>query len=593
MPTLWGRHVRAFGPLQAELIGIFLVHLALAALPGAAAALAAARLGVRSVPALLALALAATGALAMLAFWAFWADPLVGESFSYLVLLGSIAASGWALWGRRIKSALLVQLAVPLGLWALGSGFLVFLGFDHGGISTPIELSASRFTHPLPTDNFIPAFYTEWFYVNGHSPAPPIFTPEWHFSDRPPLQVGYMLLHREFFWDGRFLTYQVTGVLLQQLWIVGLWAVLLAAGLGRRTRALAIAAVLVSDVAIVNGFFVWPKMLPAAMLLGAAALAMTAEWSWARRSLPAAALVAALLALAMLGHGSSIFGVIPIAAVALWRGRPSWRWVGVAVAVGLVLFLPWMGYQRYADPPGDRLLKWQLGGVTAIDPRGAAETILDSYDEAGIGGSIHNKGQNFVTMLGGGPAAQQLDRAADALGDGDLSQAARELRGIFFFNLFPAFGLLLLAPVLMALRRGRRDRRPREWSFALNCFWVVLVGAISWGLILFGNVDARATIHVGSFVVPLLGFAGAVAGIRAVAPRFALYYIPIASALSLALYVPALDPLPGTSFAPLLALLSALSLAGFVAVAWLAPDPPAAATDVAPRAPASPLAAAP
>ncbi len=547
----------------------------LVALPGVAAALAAARLGVRNLPVILAIALAATGVLAMLGFWAFYATPLVGESFSFLVLFAAVATSIWALWGGRIERPLLVQLAIPLALWALGCAFLVFLGFDHGGFARPIEISAARFSHvSLPSDNFIPAYYTEWFFANGHAGDAPIFDPEWQSSDRPPLQVGYMLLHRNFAWDSRLLAYEVTGVLLQQLWIVALWALLLAARLGRRTRALAIGAVLVSDVAILNGFFVWPKLLPAAMLLAAAALAMTAEWSWARRSLPAAALLGALLALAMLGHGSSVFGVIPIAAIAAWRGLPSWRWIGVAVAVGLVLFLPWVAYQKYGDPPGDRLLKWMLAGVAGVDARGAGETILDSYGEVGLGGAIHNKGQNYVTMLGGGPAWETFERAVDAIGESDFREAAREMRAIFFYNLFPAFGLMLIAPIVMALRRERGRASPAEWRFALNCFWIVLVGALAWGLILFGNSPSLATIHIGSFVLPILGFAGAVAGLRAAAPRFALYYVPIAAALMLALYVPVLEPFPDTSFSPLLALLSAAALAGFLVIAWRAPEPP-------------------
>ena len=82
-----------------------------------------------------------------------------------------------------------------------------------------------------------------------------------------------------FGWDASQLDYQVLGVVLQQLWIVGLWALLVAARVGRVTRALAMVAVLVSDLAIVNGFFVWPKLLPAAMLLAAAALVMTPLWT--------------------------------------------------------------------------------------------------------------------------------------------------------------------------------------------------------------------------------------------------------------------------------------------------------------------------
>ena len=366
--------------------------------------------------------------------------------------------------------------------------------------------------------------------------------------------------------------------MLQQLWIVGLWALLLAARVGRITRALAMVAVLVSGLAIVNGFFVWPKMLPAAMLLAAAALVMTPLWAQLRRSLWAAALVATLCALAMLGHGSSVFGIIPLALLAAYRGLPSWRWIGVAVAVGIVLMGSWSAYQKYADPPGDRLTKWTLAGVADIDDRGALETILDAYGEAGFGGTLHNKAENFATISGGTMAPNQIRAALD---DGSLSVIARTARAVNFFYLLPSLGLLLLAPLLMAVGWRRRRRSPAEWTYALTCFAVFALGAVLWGLLVFGNGIDRTLLHIGSYLLPILGMSGAVAGLRAVFPRFAIYYVGFAAALSLALYAPSLDPPPGSYYLPVAIVVAALSLAAFVALALFSDrdreEPPAAA----------------
>jgi hypothetical protein len=552
---------------NADLLWILALHLVLTGLPGVATVLVVARCGVRSVPVLLAAGLAATGAVAVLAFWAYFADPLVGESFSYLVLFGSVAVTAWVLYERKLDRDLLRALATPLALWALGSVFLVFLGFLHGGTGNPLATAASRFSTPLPSDNTIPAVFTEWFYAHGHQSPVPVFGADWLSSDRPPLQVGYMLSQRPIAWDGNALHYQVLGVLLQQLWIVGLWALLVAARVGRTTRALAMITVLVSDVAIVNGFFVWPKMLPAAMLLAAAALLVTPLWSELRRSLWAAALVAALFGLAMLGHGSSLFAVIPLAMVAAWRGLPGRRWLGIGILVGLVLMAPWSAYQKYHDPPGNRLTKWMLAGVPEVDDRGATEAIVDSYREAGLAGTIHNKGQNFVTMVGGGPMAERLDSGASALGDGDLDLATEDVRIVLFFDLLPSMGLLLLAPFAMAAARRRRDLHPAEWRFALTCFAIVLVGGLAWGLLLFGNLPARTVLHAGSFVIPVLGLCGSVAGLRAIYPRFATWYVLLSAALMLAIYTPALAPLPTSSYSPLAALVAAAALATF---AWAA-----------------------
>ena len=280
-----------------------------------------------------------------------------------------------------------------------------------------------------------------------------------------------------------------------------------------------------------------------------------------------------------MGHGSSVFGVIPLAVLAAWRGLPSWRWLGIAALVGIVVMAPWSAYQKWGEPPGNRLLKWSLAGVPEIDDRGTVETIADSYREVGVGGAIHNKGQNYATMFGGSPAWEAVQRADDALGSGDLEGAVREVRLIFFFNFFPAMGLLLLDPfaMLAGWRRKRGPPQEREWSFALTCWAVVGIGCFAWGILAFGDLQSRTVLHVGSYLLPILAFTGAVADLRAAFPRFAIYYAALAATLMFALYVPYFEPLTETAFSPWAALLAAISLAGFGALAFLglgAPEPP-------------------
>lgn len=553
-----------------QLLFLLAWHLVLTGLPLVAAAFLAARSGVRNAALLLAIGLAASGAVAMFAFWAYYARPFAGEVWAYLVVFGSVGAIAWSLLEGRIDArALLRSLATPLVLWALGSTSLVFLGFLHGGADGSLGMTTTRFSHPLPFDNDIPFFYSDWFFHYGHRGTPPVFPGEWLSSDRPPLQVGYVLSQRLFGWRDGELHYQVLGVVLQQLWIVGLWALLLAARIGRVTRGLAMSAALVSPLAIVNGFFVWPKLLPAAMLLAAAAILVTPLWSDLRQRLWAAALVGALFGLAMMGHGSSLFGIVPLAALAAFRGLPSWRWLGVAALVGTVFLASWSAYQSHGDPPGNRLTKWMLAGVEPIDDRGTAETIVDSYREAGLGGTVENKLDNFAAIAGEGAFADSAEGVVDGVGEGDLEKSVRALRSIFFFYLVPSLGLLLLGPLAMAAAWRRRSRLDRaEWSFAVTCLAAFAIGAIGWGLLLFGPPAARPSVHIGSYLVPILGLCGCVVGLRAVAPRFATYFVAANTALILALYVPSFEPEEGTAFSAPAALLAAAALAGFVAVAF-------------------------
>lgn len=554
-----------------KLLSILALHLVLTGLPGAAAALLFARRGVDRVPVLLAIGLVVIGLVAIVSFWAYYADPLVGKSFAWLALFGSVAAIAWSLAGRRIDPALLRGLAVPVALWALGSAFVLFLGFGHGGVETPLATAGTRFSGELPSDADIPRFFAEWFYFNGHEGTPPPYPGEWLSSDRPPLQIGFVLAQRPVAWDGPSLHYQVLGVVLQQLWIVGLWALLLAARVGRVTRAVVVTLVLSSGLVLVNGFYVWPKLLPAAFLLAAAALVLTPLWERTRGDPRLAALLAVLLALSLLGHGSSVFGAIGLAAVAAFRGLPSLRWLGAAIAAGAVLMVPWLAYQSYADPPGNRLQKWMLAGEVEVDERSTPEAIVDGYSAAGLGGTIHNKGQNLVTIAGGGPAFETAEDAVEEVGEGELDEAVRRLRAIAFFYLLPSLGGLLLAPILMAARRRpwrRGGAAEADWRFALACFAFVGASGVAWALLLFGTEPSRTVLHVSSYAMPLLAIAGAVAGLRAVAPRFALWYLGAVGALGLALYVPSLDPPPAASgYSPVVLLLAAASLASFLTLA--------------------------
>ena len=553
------------------ILGLLALHLVVLALPGVAAALFAARRGARSVPILLALALAATGVAATLSFWLYFAGPTFRETWGFALVIGSVATIVASLRGGRIPAALLGELATPLVLWALGSAFLVFLGFLHGGgAGSALTMSTTRFSGALPSDNEIPHFFAEWFFAHGHGGTVPAYSAGWLFSDRPPLQVGYALAQRNLGPDpGSALNYQLIGVAAQQLWIVGLWALLGAARVRTVTRALVMATVLVSGVAIVNGFFVWPKLLPAAMVLAAAALVLAPEWTTWRRDPRIGALVAALLGLAMLGHGSSVFAVVPLALVAALRGLPSWRWLAVALAAGLVLMAPWSAYQKYGDPPGNRLTKWMLAGETgtggefseregrgptleggheptaAFQRESALGAIGDAYGRVGLGGALHDKAENFLEMAGGGPVWSSASAAADALGEGRVGVAVREVRGFAFYGLLPSLGLLALAPLIMLAARRRPGRDEREWRFALLLYFVFAVAAVIWGALLFGNSPARAYLQSGTYVLPILGLAAGVVGLRAVLPRFANWYAALAAALSLALYVPALTPPAG------------------------------------------------
>jgi hypothetical protein len=570
---------------NAELIAGLGVHLALVGAPGIAAALLATRRGLVSVPVTLVIALVASGATAFASFWAYYASPTVGQGWDFLLLAGSILAIGWIWREGSLDRDRLKPLAVPLGLWVSGSCFVIFLGFLHGGVDHAIPMSALRFSGQLPSDNDIPRYFTEWFATHGHANPPPAYPPDWLMSDRPPLQIGYTLAQRGFFHTERELHYVIVCVIVQSLWIVGMWAVLVAAQLRARTRGLAMFAAMVSDVALVHGFFVWPKLIAAAFLLAALAIAISPAWTRSRHDVRIAALIGALLALAMLSHGSSIFGVIPLALLAAYRGLPSWRWIAVAALAGAALMGPWMAYQHYANPPGNRLLKWQLGGDIALDSKGTLEAIEDGYSEVGWEGALENKEDNFGEMIGWPRVENEYDWVVKGFDEGKPGLSAASFRWLRFFSLLPFVGIFLIAPFAMIAARRRAGRNREEWRFALLSFAFVGVACLFWGLLLFGTPDSRATIHVGSLAVPLMAVVGCVAGLRSVFPRLAAWVVGLNVLMVMVLYTPSLTPEPGSSYSPITALLALASLA---AIALLTLGRPPTRTKPRPRTESAP-----
>jgi hypothetical protein len=549
-------------PANLELLLLLAEHLLLTGLPAAAAALWAARRGVRSVPLLLAIALAASGGVAILSFWLFYADPLVGKTGSYFFAFGSALVIGWCL-REGVDRALLFALATPFALWSFASGFVLFLGYLHGGSGLGDVTAVTRFSHELPTDNDIPRFFADYFYLHGHHGTPPPFG-DWLSSDRPPLQVGYVLSQRPFGWDAG-LHYEVLGVVVQQLWILGMWALLLAADLRPRTRGLVALAAIVSDVAIVHAFFVWPKLIAAAFLLAALALLFCDEWPRLRREPLAGALFAGLIGLAMLAHGSSAFFALPLVAVALW-GRPSWSWIGTAIAVGVVLLGSWSAYQRYADPPGDRLVKWQLGGSLEVDNRSALATIVDSYREEGVGGTLHNKWTNVTTLVEQGEVERSVSEADDFVTEGHFGKAIMALRLVRFFGLLPLLGFLLLGPLAMLIARLRGRPGGPDWRFGVLGLGFAALACLVWVLLMFGGPNASTIVHQGSLAVPLLAICACVAGACAVDFRFGAALTAVNVVFVLLLYVPALTPPAGSAYSPVAALLAAAALLGIGAL---------------------------
>ena len=438
-------------------------------------------------------AAAAVAAAGYLVFWAYCLNPRAGLATALAVL----AAGAWL--GRRgidpgpdvkreIRPVVLLSLATGLLHLSLLHLFPSSLDF--------YQLAGNRFRQELPTDNQLP--YEAGARLIAGAPLKQTDT-EWLSSDRPPLQTGWQLIT----WraleaaglDARAAS-GTAAVWFQLTWVAAAFALLRTLGLGSGAAAGWTAALGFSGFFLQNSVFTWPKLSAAAFACAAFAvwLAPRGVSERSRRIL----LGTALAGVAWLSHGGVAFSFVALAPWVLWRClRGEWRDWLKATLLFVLIAAPWMAYQRFYDPPGNRLLKWHLGGQIAKDDRGVWRTIRENYAKLTWEQILTNKVRNLA-LQNDGRAAALLEASPSAAIDRRNQEFFIAGRALTWW----LFGLLLLP---FAWRRLRRDERRTERRQHLALFgWTTLTVPV-WCLLMFdGN---QTVIHQGSYAMMLGAFA--------------------------------------------------------------------------------------
>ncbi|MBI5381807.1 MAG: hypothetical protein HZA31_07900 [Opitutae bacterium] len=430
-----------------------------------------------------------------LAFWAYFAHPRIGDTFAVALVIGSFCWLQTKAGGQR--ASMLWSDAQWWRPWlVIGGVGLLYLGLLHlrACDANWSWLAANRYRSWLPIDNEIPQYFARRL-LDGQSPRQ--LCGDWLSSDRPPLQAGWILLLGPCLRPTDTALFdsmsQAMGFWLQLLWVpaVAAWLQLLGLGL-RRTMGL-IGLLAANAFFLINTLYVWPKLAAAGFVLGgwvlwrSASNPRPADWIW----------VGITAALGFLSHGGVAFSLLPLAPLLLWSGgERRWRGLFYFGVAALIVCLPWFLYQRYYEPPGNRLLKWHLAGVITPDQRGTLATLRDVY---------------FHTP----PAELLKARQANAnyLCAGDWSELfnfrpqnpGNRLNEDFFF-LFRSLGWWSLGWAALPFVWWRMGRNPDKRSAASLCHALLWSGAsiAIWVLLLWE--PNSAIIHQGSYVPLLLFF---------------------------------------------------------------------------------------
>jgi hypothetical protein len=457
------------------------------------------------------------------AFWAYFVNALFGVIFSYAVL---ILAGAITLWPRRWSPMSLSGSAEPhekptqpdgdIGLHPNAEtrtvlGLMVAVGFLHLALlhlfPTPHDfytLAANRYREAMPSDNVLPHTTAERLFASESLKNP---IDEWLSSDRPPLQAGWLLTT----WPvGKLLGLDrrtasgTSAVWFQLLWIAAAYGLLRALGVERIRAAGWTAVFALSGFFLQNTVYTWPKLPAAAFTCGAFALLLFCKREGAVRSnLVWAAVFAGLAWLSHGGVAFSFLALLPFVARLLLR---HWRQALPGGVILLMLVAPWLAYQKWYDPPANRLFKWHLAGQSERDSRGTWETIRESYARAGWKEAWENKVTNFHTQVFGDWRE---------LVDWSPSNAP-ERRRIEFFHSGRALTWWPVVALLAVVVTRRKWTAPGR-ELALLAGWLVLTITI-WCLLMFGKY--QAVIHHGSYAVMIGAFVLCSAVIERAGPRW-------------------------------------------------------------------------
>jgi hypothetical protein len=458
--------------------------------------------------------LVGSGIAGYLAFWAYLISPLSGKSVAVGILLLSLVPLFYA---KPVEKQLLRALFTCVALMILVTTFYSAIGFVYPRSDDPGVQARRRFVWPLPEDNILPNMLVDDLYSG--KPYRPFLYIDWKSSDRPPLQTAIVLLQRPMWPESQSaFDYQILGTFLQSMWIASLWLLVQTFSASKRIFSVVCGFSIFSGFFVLHTFYIWPKLLAAAYFVIALVAIRFPEGEISRCNRIETMLGGAAIALAMLSHGGIAFSVIGLAIVLLASGklpgiRPAW-W---GIAILLLLILPWSAYQKFYDPPGDRLLKWHLAGVIDRDSRSFGEAFIDAYTKAPFSQIVANKIANVRTLFAVSPWEDLRQARMNGASQWEgLLQCYKVGTFFFFFQMLGVLNLGFLA-FLFSRAFSAELKHSALISAIQRLFVLAFVSLAVWCLLIY--IPGSNVIHAGSYGTVLLLFAALSVSLVSVAPR--------------------------------------------------------------------------
>jgi hypothetical protein len=355
------------------------------------------------------------------------------------------------------------------------------------------QYAANRW-QSLPMDIWLPKYFADQLWT-GHVAHPMIGS--WLSSDRPPLQAGFYLMFKPLA-EASGALYLMPAIWLQATCIVPMYYIV--RGLrGRMNPAPIIMLISVSALFLYNGGFVWPKLI-AATYCAVTYLALLSTTDRPAGWIGKGVIAGLGSALAMLSHGGAAFALFAVFTIYLFDShRDKWRIIALAGAIALLAYLPWMLYQKFADPPGTRLLAWQLAGARDSDSHPIGWILRNAYAQLTPEQWLRGRIANLEVIIHGtmGFFGDFLELFGAYAREARVNILVHSFFNTFytqwFFSPLVALGLLALARRHIATLR----------AMLMQPLAVMLAGLIFWTIVMF--TPGSTIIHQGAYFLDLLG----------------------------------------------------------------------------------------
>jgi hypothetical protein len=369
-----------------------------------------------------------------------------------------------------------------------------------------------RFRYSLPGDNYMPRSHAEWISGGPHplGVAPPLIVGGWHQSDRPPLQAGLALVAQQF--NASITFYEFAATICQMGWLASWYALARTIALPRRYLRFSLAAAASSPFFFFNSVYTWPKLLATWLFISGLAIVLqvlrehrqkqrqehspqrSEEEQRERVSPWVLAMAGVAIALSMLSHGGVGFSMLALPLLAAfwkpWRLlRTHWGAILAAAALIPLLYVPWTMYQKFVDPPGNRLLKQHFAGVEEIDGRGTWEAIADTYRALDARTYVAGRWANVRQQWFGKyelPEESWIDWV-------QWQQMMRHL---------PMIGFLCAGYIMLLWTPARADLPAPVLLVVRQLTWYAIATAAIWIVVMI--VPGSAMLHQGSYVMTFL-----------------------------------------------------------------------------------------